>query len=118
LPEIRASVIEMHQVLLNIVNNALDALEKKGDRIEISSTLRDNQIIITVADNGPGIPSTIMNRLFDPFFSTKPVGKGSGLGLSQCYGIVKKMGGRIDVESMAGEGAMFSIMLPFDDHFE
>lgn len=118
LPEIRASVIEIQQVLLNIVNNALDALEKKGDRIEISSTLKDNQIIITVADNGPGIPSTIMNRLFDPFFSTKPVGKGSGLGLSQCYGIVKKMGGRIDVESMAGEGAIFSIVLPFDDHFE
>jgi len=118
LPEIRASVIEMQQVLLNIVNNALDALEKKGDRIEISSTSKDNQIIIKIADNGPGIPSTIMNRLFDPFFSTKPVGKGSGLGLSQCYGIVKKMGGRIDVESMAAEGAMFSIMLPFDDHFE
>jgi two-component system NtrC family sensor kinase len=59
-----------------------------------------------------------MNRLFDPFFSTKPVGKGTGLGLSICYGIIKKMGGKIDFESMLGEGSTFRILLPLKDHLE
>jgi len=115
LPEIKASVIEMQQVFLNLINNALDAMEINGDRITISSELSDNQIVITVADNGPGIPSIIMNRLFDPFFSTKPVGKGTGLGLSICYGIVTKMRGRIDFESMLGKGSTFRVVLPLDD---
>ncbi|MFO8086112.1 MAG: ATP-binding protein [Desulfobacterales bacterium] len=118
LPEIQASITEMQQVLLNIVNNALDAMEHKGGRIDISSALTENQIVITIADNGPGIPAMIMNRLFDPFFSTKPVGKGTGLGLSICYGIIKKMGGKIDFESMLGEGSTFRILLPLNDHLE
>jgi two-component system NtrC family sensor kinase len=118
LPEIQASITEMQQVLLNLVNNALDAMEEKGNRIEINSFVQDQQIIITVADNGPGIPAMNMNRLFDPFFSTKPVGKGSGLGLSICYGIVKKMGGKIGFESMLGQGTTFRIVLPFGDYSE
>jgi two-component system, NtrC family, sensor kinase len=112
LPEIPASVTEMQQVLTNIINNGLDAMENKGDRLDIISMLQKDQIIITIRDNGPGIQSINLNRVFDPFFSTKPVGKGSGLGLSICYSIIKKMGGRIDFESVLGEGSAFHIVLP------
>jgi two-component system, NtrC family, sensor kinase len=112
LPKIRASIPEMHQVLLNLVNNALDAMEIKGDRIDISTRLDEKQVIIIVADNGPGIPAVIINRLFDPFFSTKPVGEGTGLGLSICYGIVTKMGGKIDFETMLDRGTTVRIILP------
>jgi two-component system, NtrC family, sensor kinase len=112
LPEIHASVTEMQQVLANIINNGLDAMETKGDRMDISSRLHEDHIIITFRDNGPGIHAINLNRVFDPFFSTKPVGKGSGLGLSICYGIIKKMGGRIDFESVLGEGSAFHIVLP------
>jgi two-component system, NtrC family, sensor kinase len=112
LPEISASVTEMQQVLTNIINNGLDAMENKGDRLDVISMLQKDQIIITIRDNGPGIQSINLNRVFDPFFSTKPVGKGSGLGLSICYSIIKKLGGRIDFESVLGEGSAFHIVLP------
>jgi two-component system NtrC family sensor kinase len=115
LPEIMASVTEMQQVLSNIINNGLDAMENKGDRLDISSASHEDHIVITVRDNGPGIPAINLNRVFDPFFSTKPVGKGSGLGLSICYGIIKKMGGKIDFESVVGEGSAFNIVLPIDN---
>ncbi len=115
LPEILASVTEMQQVLSNIINNGLDAMENKGDHLDISSASHEDHIVITVRDNGPGIPAINLNRVFDPFFSTKPVGKGSGLGLSICYGIIKKMGGKIDFESVVGEGSAFNIVLPIDN---
>ena len=114
LPEISASFNEMQQVLSNIISNGLDAMEIKGDRLDIISTCHEDHITITVKDNGPGIAAINLNRVFDPFFSTKPVGKGSGLGLSICYGIIKKMGGKIDFESVEGEGSAFHIVLPLD----
>jgi two-component system, NtrC family, sensor kinase len=112
LPEIPASVTEMQQVLTNIINNGLDAMENKGDRMDIISMVQKDHIRITIRDNGPGIQSINLNRVFDPFFSTKPVGKGSGLGLSICYSIIKKMGGKIDFESVLDEGSAFHIVLP------
>lgn len=112
LPEIQASFNEMQQVLTNLVNNGLDAMEIKGDRLDIISAFSEEHITITVRDNGPGIAAINLNRVFDPFFTTKPVGKGSGLGLSICYGIIKKMGGRIDFESVEGEGSAFHMVLP------
>jgi two-component system NtrC family sensor kinase len=118
LPEIQASVTEIQQVLSNIINNGLDAMENKGDRLDISSKSNEDHIAITVRDNGPGIPAINLNRVFDPFFSTKPVGKGSGLGLSICYGIIKKMGGRIDFESVVGEGSAFHVVLPLNNTLE
>lgn len=118
LPEIQASVTEIQQVLSNIINNGLDAMENKGDRLDISSKSNEDHIVITVRDNGPGIPAINLNRVFDPFFSTKPVGKGSGLGLSICYSIIKKMGGRIDFESVVGEGSAFHVVLPLNNTLE
>lgn len=118
LPEIQSSVTELQQVLSNIINNGLDAMENKGDRLDISSMFHEDHITITVRDNGPGIPAINLNRVFDPFFSTKPVGKGSGLGLSVCYSIIKKIGGKIDFESVVGEGSAFHIVLPLGNSSE
>ncbi len=112
LPKLQASETELQQVFLNIVNNAMDAMEKSGGEISISSKLESNQIAITIKDTGPGIAQANLNRVFDPFFTTKPVGKGTGLGLSICYGIINKMGGRIDAQSQLNKGTRFKIYLP------
>jgi two-component system NtrC family sensor kinase len=112
IPKVGASPSEMHQVLLNLINNAIDAIGTGGGSIEITSRLNGEYVTIDVADTGQGIPDELMNRIFDPFFTTKPVGKGTGLGLSICYGIIKKMGGDITVNSGVGMGAAFHVHLP------
>jgi two-component system, NtrC family, sensor kinase len=113
LPTLQASITEVQQVLMNLLHNAVDAMEQTGGKIIITTSLIDtDKIKLSIADNGPGIPAINIDRIFDPFFTTKPVGKGTGLGLSICYGIVKKMGGSIDVKSQVGKGATFNIILP------
>lgn len=112
LPILRLSHTEIQQVFLNLMNNALDSLEKRGGNITLKSMLEANEVVISVADDGPGIPKANLARIFDPFFTTKPVGKGTGLGLSICYGIVKKMGGIIDVRSVVDAGTTFYVRLP------
>jgi len=112
LPVIRLSHTEIQQVLLNLMNNALDSMEKRGGNITLTSCLEGDELVIGVTDTGPGIPGANLARIFDPFFTTKPVGKGTGLGLSICYGIIKKMGGEIDVRSVVGTGTTFHIRLP------
>jgi two-component system NtrC family sensor kinase len=87
-------------------------MARDGGRLTVSSEVTDSAIVVTVRDTGPGIPAAILERIFDPFFTTKPVGQGTGLGLSICYGIVKKMGGRIEIDSRAGQGAAFRVVLP------
>ncbi len=114
-PAIRISPSEIQQVLLNLINNALDAMEKEGGAITVSSGVEQGRILVEVADNGPGISRSALNKIFDPFFTTKPVGKGTGLGLFICYFIIKTMGGKIDVESEIGVGATFSIRIPVPD---
>lgn len=112
LPNIKASETELQQVFLNLINNAIDAMEKEGGTISIKSRLDVKNVVIDLADNGPGIPQANLPRIFDPFFTTKPVGKGTGLGLSICYGIIKKMGGEISVESNVGIGTTFHVYMP------
>jgi len=115
LPWIRFSPAELQQVILNLINNAIDAMGREGGMIRIRTGINPDDpqfILIEVKDNGPGIPSQNLDRVFDPFFTTKPVGQGTGLGLSICYGIIRKMGGRIEVESAAGQGTCFYISLP------
>jgi len=112
LPKVGASPSEMQQVLLNLINNAIDAIGSGGGSIEITSRRNGEFVTIDVADNGQGIPQAMMNRIFDPFFTTKPVGKGTGLGLSICYGIIKKMGGDITLNSSVGMGTTFHVHLP------
>ncbi|MBW2111849.1 MAG: two-component sensor histidine kinase [Deltaproteobacteria bacterium] len=112
LPTLHLSQTEMQQVLLNLINNALDAMEKTGGTLNVSSRLEGDYIVVEVADDGPGIPEANLARIFDPFFTTKPVGKGTGLGLSICYGIIKKMGGDIEVRSALDAGATFRVKIP------
>ncbi len=113
LPLVEASPSELQQVLMNLVNNAVDALEKTGGEVVVATRrLPEGQVEISVSDNGPGITESVLPRVFDPFFTTKPVGKGTGLGLSICYGIVDKLGGRIEVRSAPNQGATFLVRLP------
>jgi two-component system NtrC family sensor kinase len=115
LPPVKTSPTEMQQIFLNMLNNAIDAMEKKGGEIKISTWTEGILVRVDIEDNGPGIAAANLARIFDPFFTTKPVGKGTGLGLSICYGIVKKLGGEIKVKSVVDLGTTFTIYLPFRD---
>jgi len=112
LPSVHISQSELQQVILNLINNALDAMEKQGGKLALSARMERDFIVVEVSDDGPGIPQANLARIFDPFYTTKPVGKGTGLGLSICYGIVKKMGGDITARSSVGKGATFRITIP------
>ena len=112
LPSVRVSQSELQQVFLNLINNALDAMGKDGGEINITSRVKENNIVIGIDDNGQGIAAANLNRIFDPFYTTKPVGKGTGLGLSICYGIIKKLGGEIKVSSTKGVGTKFCVHIP------
>jgi len=112
LPTVMVSQSEMQQVFLNLINNSVDAMEKRGGVIEIKTRLEANEVVIEVKDNGPGIAKANLGRIFDPFFTTKPVGKGTGLGLSICYGIIKKYGGEIEVHSVPEVETTFRVKIP------
>jgi two-component system NtrC family sensor kinase len=111
LPEVIASPSELQQVLLNLVNNAMDAIDPTGGMISVATRLDDDSVTVEVSDTGQGIPESILPRIFDPFFTTKPVGQGTGLGLSICFGIIKKLGGDIKVKSQTGQGTVFTVHL-------
>jgi two-component system NtrC family sensor kinase len=102
----------MQQVVLNLVNNAIDAMAGKGGDLTITTRHRDEEVVLVVSDTGVGIPRANLGRIFDPFYTTKPVGKGTGLGLSIIYGIINKMGGEISVSSTVDVGTAFTIRLP------
>jgi len=112
LPAIQASPTEMQQVLLNLVNNAVDAFETPGGTVTVVTRAEGDAVVLKVSDTGKGIPEANLGRIFDPFFTTKPVGQGTGLGLSICYGIVEKIGGTITVESEIDEGTTFTASFP------
>lgn len=112
LPMVTVSPSETQQVLLNLINNALDSMEKHGGTLTISTNKLQENLSIQVADTGEGIPENIKSKIFDPFFTTKQVGKGTGLGLSICYGIIKKYGGEIRVSSTEGMGTTFHVTIP------
>ena len=98
---------------MNLIINASHALSPTG-KLSLSSRLTSDgrQVIVKVRDNGHGIAKKNMSRIFDPFFTTKTTGEGTGLGLSVSYGIIKNHGGDIRVESEAGKGSTFTIILP------
>ncbi len=112
LPEVCASPSEIQQVILNLINNAIDAIGPGGGTVQITSRQEGDKVVLDVSDTGCGIPKSVLPRIFDPFFTTKPVGKGTGLGLSICYGIVHKMGGEITVNSAVDLGTTFHVYLP------
>jgi two-component system C4-dicarboxylate transport sensor histidine kinase DctB len=116
LPLVVAGPVRLQQVLVNILTNAADAVEGGEDlRIHLEAELMPDGLRIRVRDHGPGVPPGLAERIFDPFFSTKGVGKGLGLGLSISYNIVKDFGGSLRVEAAEGGGAVFIIDLRIAD---
>src|SRR5256886_3805060 len=115
-PKIGAAAAELQQMLLNLLTNAEQALltVEQVRTITVRTRADESDTRLEIADSGPGIPAELRTRIFDPFFTTKPEGVGTGLGLSICYGIARDHGGRIWVESEAGGGARFCVLLPRD----
>ncbi len=111
LPIIAGDQSQLQQVVLNLVNNAIDAIGRDGT-IVVRSAADKSEIRITVSDSGPGIPDSVQKKVFDPFFTTKGTGKGTGLGLWISYSIIEKMGGNLSLQSKEGQGATFTITLP------
>jgi signal transduction histidine kinase len=104
---------EMRQVYLNLLNNAADAIGQKGEilvRTEMDRETGDIRIVF--ADTGPGVPEVILDKIFMPFFSTKGVGTGTGLGLNVSRDIVRRHGGRLEAANRPHGGAVFTIHLP------
>jgi two-component system, NtrC family, sensor kinase len=101
----------LHQVLMNVLNNAMDAVEHQEDkRIGVEARTAGGQVQVRIYDNGPGFSD--IARVFDPFYTTKGPGKGTGLGLSICYGIVREHGGDIVASNLQPQGASVNILLP------
>jgi signal transduction histidine kinase len=111
IPEVRADANQLLQVFINIINNAVDAMEEVGGgTLTITTTFEKSKVVILFSDTGPGIRDP--HLVFDPFYTTKPVGKGNGLGLSICYGLVHDQDGTISCSNRPEGGATFRIELP------
>ncbi len=119
LPRVKADPLLIQQALLNIVLNAEQAIADGGGRIESRTSVRDQsgarQIAVEIRDTGPGISAAAMPRLFEPFYTTKEVGKGTGLGLAITYGIIQEHGGQIVASNHPDGGAVFTVHLPVEN---
>ena len=116
IPSIQADPDRLQQVLVNLMNNAIDAMPKGG---RLSVTIANGggrNVMVNVSDTGLGISEDDQTRIFDPFFTTKPAGKGTGLGLAVSYGIVRDHGGEIRVNSSPGKGTTFTLVLPVESN--
>jgi len=114
LPKISIISDQIKQVLLNLLQNAQASIgdNREDGKITVTTESKNSKVIISVRDNGCGIAENMLDKIFDPFVSTKPEIKGVGLGLSISYGIVKAHGGEIKIDSAVGNGSTFSIILP------
>ncbi|KJS28827.1 MAG: histidine kinase [Desulfatitalea sp. BRH_c12] len=121
LPPIMGDHNRLEQVFINLVSNAIDAMDEKAEqpehksmtkRLRIRTYAENANVVAAVEDNGIGMSPEVQKKLFEPFFTTKQVGKGTGLGVSISYGIIKDYDGRIDIESRAGEGTVFILTFP------
>ena len=120
IPKIHVIPQDIGRVLLNLINNAFFAVNEKAKKgisdyeptVSVTTKKENGNVLISVKDNGNGIPATIKDKIFQPFFTTKPTGQGTGLGLSLSYDIVKAHGGEIKVESKESAGAVFLVLLP------
>jgi two-component system NtrC family sensor kinase len=115
LPEVEVHANQIKQVFVNIINNAAQAIggtRRGGGRIAVRVKCWLDGVAVSITDDGPGMPDSVAQRVFEPFFSTKPEGEGTGLGLAICHGIVTEHGGRIAVDGGLGTGATFTVELP------
>jgi two-component system NtrC family sensor kinase len=111
LPAVRGSANKLQQVFLNLFLNARDAMPS-GGILEVRTNTHNGSVEIEVVDTGAGIPREHIHRIFDPFFTTKASGRGTGLGLSVSYGIIKEHAGKVDVRSAPGKGTSFHVEFP------
>ncbi|MFH1241386.1 MAG: ATP-binding protein [Pseudomonadota bacterium] len=111
LPIIASDRSQLQQVFLNLISNSIDAVGKDG-LIEIRSERTNSYLAVTVRDDGPGIPPDKQKKVFEPFYTTKEANKGTGLGLWVSYNIIEKMGGKITMKSVVGEGTTFRVEIP------
>ena len=111
LPNIYCIPSQLNQIILNLLVNAAQAIEERGE-IALRTYAENDGVVLEVSDTGKGIPAAVKSKIFDPFFTTKDIGEGTGLGLSISYGIVQAHNGTIEVESTEGEGTRFKIWLP------
>ncbi|MCP4685334.1 MAG: HAMP domain-containing histidine kinase, partial [bacterium] len=121
LPPVKGDAREFQQVVFNLINNSTAAMSDGGGTLTISGEADGDEVNICVKDTGTGIPEDIRAHIFDPFFTTKKVGQGTGLGLSLCYGIVQKYGGRITFTSVSRDdqqdvssGTTFTVSMPVE----
>ena len=112
LPEVQCLASEMNQVFMNLLFNAAHSITRERGTIDVRTGCEGGQAWVEIEDDGCGIAPENLSRIFDPFCTTKAVGKGTGLGLSLAYGIVRKHGGRIDVDSEPGRGTRFRVTIP------
>jgi PAS domain S-box-containing protein len=124
LPDIMAEHNRLEQVFINLVSNAIDAMDEKTEhpdykdaekRLTIESYAENGLVVVNVSDTGVGMTEEVMNKILEPFFTTKKVGKGTGLGVSISYGIVKDYDGTIDIDSKVGVGTTFRLKFPAMD---
>src|SRR5204863_9003760 len=111
---------DIGRVVLNLINNAFYAVSEKKKQntngfeptVSVSTKKENGKIEVSVKDNGNGIPQKVLDKIFQPFFTTKPTGQGTGLGLSLSYDIVKAHGGELKVETKEGDGSEFILQIP------
>lgn len=108
----RADAQQLLQVFVNLLLNAIDAVDQDQGEVSVESRLIEGRVVTSFRDNGSGIDPDQVGRIFDPFYTTKDVGAGTGLGLSVAYGIVTALGGEIAVDTMPGAGSAFRVALP------
>ncbi|MEM8775386.1 MAG: ATP-binding protein [Pseudomonadota bacterium] len=113
-PAVEADDVQLTQVVINLLTNAIHAIRdsQNGNEILVRCSFNDSELMVDVSDNGPGVPEELKTRIFDPLFTTKEIGKGTGVGLAYCYRILLAHKGEITLQSSLGKGACFSVALP------
>jgi signal transduction histidine kinase len=112
IPSLVGQPRQLSQVLLNLIVNAAQALPEQGGVVKVSTRMEAGEAVVQVSDNGVGMSQEALSHLFQPFFTTKPMGQGTGLGLAVAYGIVTRHKGRIEVDSTPGQGTRITVRLP------
>ncbi|PIK16725.1 ATP-binding protein [Halobacteriovorax sp. JY17] len=112
--DILGDITQMQQIIMNFCTNSRDSIGKKSGHIKVKSQVNHikNEVQLIISDNGVGIPEEVKAKIYEPYFSTKPINKGTGMGLSIIHSIIEQMNGRIELISEIGEGAKFIIFLP------
>jgi len=110
--DVLADPTELHQLVVNIASNGLHAMTGQGSELLVRVARGESTIILTITDNGVGMPPEVLERAVEPFFTTRPVGEGTGMGLSVVHGIVESLGGTLVMRSRAHEGTTVSVTLP------